>query len=63
MTLTGKRPPEEARAVCVNPCEVFLGMGLNLVGERFDRVGAGHGIDGIGNAGFIGDDLLCAQGD
>ena len=27
----------------------------------FDGVGAGHGIDGVGDAGFVGDDLLRAQ--
>src|SRR5258707_6129402 len=28
-----------------------------------DSVGAGHGVNGVGDAGFMGDDLLGAQGD
>jgi len=35
---------------------------LDFVGEGFDEVGAAEGIDGVGDAGFVGDDLLRAQG-
>ena len=36
---------------------------FDFVGEMFDGVGAGYGIDRVGDAGFVGEDLLRAQGD
>ena len=36
---------------------------FDFVGEVLDGVGAGDGIDGVGDAGFVGDDLLGAQGE
>ena len=36
---------------------------FDFVGESFDEVRAAERIDGIGDAGFVGDDLLCAQRD
>ena len=44
-------------------CEVVVGFLLDAVGGGFDEVGAGKGIDGLGDAGFVGDDLLGAEGD
>ncbi len=38
-----------------------LGLGLDPVGERLDRVGAGEGVDGLAQVGLGGDDLLGAQ--
>src|SRR5260370_645382 len=37
------------------------GKRFDFVGEGFDGVGAGDGIDGVGNAGFVREDLLGAQ--
>ena len=37
--------------------------GFDFVGEGFDGVRACDGIDGVGHAGLVGDDLLRAQGD
>ena len=36
---------------------------LDLVGQRLDEVGAGEGIDGVGDARLVGEDLLRAQRD
>ena len=36
---------------------------LNGVGQRLDGVGAAHRVDDLGDTGFVGDDLLGAQGD
>ncbi len=44
-------------------CEVVFGFLLDAVGGGFDEVAAGEGIDGLGDAGFVGDDLLGAEGD
>ena len=41
--------------------DVFLRGGFDFVGELFDGVGAGDGIDGVRDAGFVRDDLLRAQ--
>ena len=43
--------------------DVVDGPLLNFVGEMLDGVGAGNGIDGVGDTGFVGDDLLRAQSD
>src|SRR6267143_5152708 len=43
--------------------EIGRGKGFDFVGERFASVGAGDGIDSVGDAGFVGEDLLRAQGD
>ena len=44
-------------------CEVVFGFLLDAVGGGFDEVAAGEGIDGLGDAGLVGDDLLGAEGD
>src|SRR6267143_626017 len=36
---------------------------FDFVGQGFDSVGTGDGIDGVGDACFVGEDLLGAQGD
>src|SRR4029077_1055129 len=43
--------------------DVGGGAFFDFVGEMLDGVGAGHGVDGVGDACFMGDDLLGAQGD
>ena len=43
--------------------DVVPGAALDFVGQRFDEVGAAERIDGVGDAGFVGDDLLGAQRD
>ena len=43
--------------------DVFFRATFNFIGEGFDSVGAADGIDGVGDAGFAGDDLLGAEGD
>jgi len=41
---------------------VFPRATLDFVGESFDEVGATERIDSVGHAGFMGNDLLGAQG-
>src|SRR6267378_3357554 len=36
---------------------------FDFVGEGFDGVGAGDGVDSVGDAGFVGEDLLGSEGD
>src|SRR5258707_7299394 len=43
--------------------KIVCGQRFNLAGEGFDGVGAGDGVDGVGYTGFIGENLLGAQGD
>ena len=47
----------------INPGDVIGGALLDFVGEVFDGVGAGDGIGCVGDASFVGEDLLGAQGD
>src|SRR6266481_3999592 len=47
----------------VDPVDVFPSAAFDFVGESFDEVGAPKRIDSIGHAGFMGDDLLRAEGD
>src|SRR5271170_1957104 len=53
----------EHAALGVNFFDIGDRARFNFVGKSFDSVGAGDGIDGIGHTGFVGDDLLRAQGD
>ena len=48
-------------ARCLDALQQRPGADLDFVGARFDFVGAGHGIDRVGDAGFERDDLLRAQ--
>ena len=43
--------------------DVVPGAALDFVGQRFDEIGAAERIDGVCDAGFVGDDLLRAQRD
>src|SRR6266436_3796814 len=43
--------------------DVFESTLLDFVGERFDGVGARDRVDGVGDAGFVGKNLLRAQSD
>src|SRR5258706_7793978 len=43
--------------------DVGEGASFDFVGEVLDGVGAGDGVDRIGNARFMGEDLLGAQSD
>ena len=47
----------------VDPFEVLPWRPLHLVGERLDEPRAGQGIDGVGDARLVADDLLGPQGD
>lgn len=47
----------------VDLLDVGEGLGFDLVGEGFHEVGAAEGVDGAGDAGFVGEDLLGSQGD
>ena len=47
----------------VDTIDVFPGTALDVVGERFDEVGAAERVNSIGDAGFVSDDLLRAQSD
>ena len=40
---------------------VFPGAALDFVGQRLDEIGAAERIDGVGDAGFVGEDLLRSQ--
>ncbi len=40
-----------------------VGFCFDFVGEFFDEVAAGERIDGLGDVGFVGEDLLGSQGD
>ena len=57
--LDGRQHP----AQLVDLVDVVLGLALDLVGEVLDVVAAGQRVDGVGDAGLVGDDLLGAQGD
>ena len=46
-----------------NLVKIGLNLLLDLVGQRLDRERASDGVDGVGDAGFRGDDLLGAEGD
>jgi hypothetical protein len=50
-------------AELVDPAEVVVGLGLELVGERLDEVRPAQRIGGRRDAGLMGDDLLGAQRD
>jgi len=52
-----------ASAHVVDLLDVVEGFGFHFVGEFFDEVGAAEGVDGAGDAGFVREDLLCAEGD
>jgi len=43
--------------------DVLPGLLFDLVGEGFDKVGAGEGVDGIRDSGLFGEDLLGSEGD
>jgi len=43
--------------------DIFPGLFLDFVRERFDKVRAGQRINGIGHARFFGQNLLGAQRD
>src|SRR5208337_4348590 len=47
----------------IDAADVVPGALLDFVGEGFEEIGAAKGIDGVGDAGFVGDDLLGAQGE
>src|SRR5882762_5862013 len=47
----------------VDAIDVFPGTALDFVGQSLDEVGAAERVDSIGDASFVGDDLLGAQGD
>src|SRR6185437_8195164 len=47
----------------VNPGNVINGALFDGIGEVLDGVGAGYRIHGVGDAGFVGEDLLGAEGD
>ena len=47
----------------INFLDVFPGAALDFVGQSLDKVGTAERIDCVGDAGFVGDDLLGAQGD
>src|SRR5258707_3117852 len=36
---------------------------FDFVGQRFDEIRTAERVDRVGDAGFVGDDLLCAEGD
>ena len=42
-------------AHAVDPADVGLGLRLDPVREALDIVGAGEGIDGLGDAGLVGE--------
>lgn len=52
-----------ASAHVVDLLDVVEGLGFHFVGEGFDEVGAAEGVDGAGDAGFVRQDLLCAECD
>jgi len=52
-----------ASAHVVDLLDVVEGFGFDFVGEGFDEVGAAEGVGGSGDAGFVGEDLLGAEGD
>ena len=41
----------------------WLRARFDFVGQFFDGVGAADRVHGVGDAGFVGDDLLRAQGE
>ena len=43
--------------------QISEGACFDFVGQAFDGIGACDRVDGIGDTGFVGDDLLRAQGD
>src|SRR5229473_927866 len=47
----------------VDAIDVFPCATLDFVGERFDKIRAAERVHRVGDAGFVGDDLLRAQGD
>src|SRR4051794_9680870 len=53
----------DGAALLVDLLDQRPGPLLDLRGERFDVVGAGERVDGVGGAGLEGDDLLRAQGE
>ena len=48
---------------CVDPVDVLPRLRLDLVGQRLDEVRPGQRVDGVDDAGLVGDDLLGAQRD
>jgi len=46
-----------------NLLKVLHDLGLQFVGERLDGEGAAHGVDDVGRARLLGDDLLGAKRD
>ena len=47
----------------VNLMDVVPGFLFHFIGERFDEVGTGQGVDGIGYSRLFSQNLLRAQGD
>ena len=43
--------------------DVRDGAGFDFISQVLDSVGPSDGIDGVGDAGFVGDDLLRAESD
>ena len=47
----------------VDLADVIPRAALDFVGERFDEIGAAERVNRVDHAGFVGNDLLGAQGD
>jgi len=52
-----------AAAHVVDLLDVVEGFGFHFVGEFFDEVRTAERVNGAGDAGFVGEDLLGAEGD
>ncbi len=50
-------------AHCINLVNIVPRLFFHFVGERLDEIRAGQGINGVGHAGFFGQNLLRAQRD
>ena len=53
----------EDAAEVLDLAEVGVGLGFGVVGQLLDEVAAAERVDGVGDAGLVGDDLLGAQGE
>ncbi len=47
-------------AQCVDLFQIFGGVFFNLIGQSFEKVRAGQGIDSLRNTGLVTQDLLSA---
>lgn len=52
-----------ASAHVVDLLDVVEGLGFHFVGEGFDEVRSSERVDGAGDTGFVGEDLLGAERD